>query len=207
MPSLSQAKTLGGVGSILVVLFLVPIVGWILTIAGFIMILGAVKYISDVSQNRAIFNDMLISTLLVIVGVVVGGAVVLGTVLSTLGNIFPGGIPANPGAVPSNLKLSDIFTLIRGVLLGLAVIWIFLIVSAVFLRRSYRKISAFVGVGMFNTAALLYLIGAALTIVFGVGLIVVFIAEILQIVAFFSIPDQPPMPPATIPPSSITTTG
>jgi uncharacterized membrane protein len=69
-------------------------------------------------------------------------------------------------------------------------------VSAIFLRRSYDKIGMRLNVNMFHTTGLLYLIGAALTIVI-VGLFIVLIAEILQIVAFFSIPEQPPsaMPP------------
>ena len=55
----------------------------------------------------------------------------------------------------------------------------FLIVSAVFLRRAYDSMSKELGVGMFSTAATLYLVGAALTIVL-VGFILLFIAEILQ---------------------------
>ncbi len=195
MPSLSQAKTLGGIGSILVILFPIPTVGWVLSIAGLIMVLVAVKYVSDVSQNKAIFNDMLFSTILAIIGVVAGVVVLLGTVFSALARIFPGGIPANlGGGPPPNVTTGDIFSLVGGVLLGLAVLWVFLIVSAIFLRRSYGKIANFVGVRMFNTAGLLYLIGAALTILFGVGLIIVLVAAILQIVAFFSLPDQPPTP-------------
>ncbi len=53
-------------------------------------------------------------------------------------------------------------------------------------------------IGMFHTTGLLYLIGAALTILF-IGLVIVFIAEILQIVAFFSIPEQMPMGPQPMP--------
>lgn len=78
-----------------------------------------------------------------------------------------------------------------GIAAGLLVVWVFLIVSAVFLRRAYNSMSKELGVGTFSTAATLYLIGAALTIVL-VGFIVLFIAEILQAVAYFSIPDQPP---------------
>jgi len=85
-------------------------------------------------------------------------------------------------------------------------------VSAIFLRRSYDKIGMRLNVNMFHTTGLLYLIGAALTIVI-VGLLIVLIAEILQIVAFFSIPEQlpspmppqqtwgPPTPPPPMPPS------
>jgi hypothetical protein len=47
------------------------------------------------------------------------------------------------------------------------------------------------GVGMFRTAATLYLVGAALTIVF-VGFILLLIGQIVQAVAYFSIPDQVP---------------
>jgi uncharacterized membrane protein len=207
MASLSQAKTLGGVGSILAILFLVPYAGPVLTIAGLIMVLIAVRYVSDTAQDRAIFNDMLISTILAVVGVVAGVIVVVGTVFSALGRIFPGGIPTSPGVVPPTLTTSDLITLVAGAILGLAVIWIFLIVSAIFLRRSYRKISAFVGVGTFNTAGLLYLIGAALIILFGVGFIVIFVAEIVQIVAFFSLPDTPPTPPSGAASTSMGTTG
>jgi len=177
-------------------------VGWLLSIIGFILVLVAVKYVSDVSQNKSIFNDMLISTVLAIVGVGVGVLVVLSTVLPAIRTLFPGGVPPNPGILPSG----NIFSLLGGVLAGLAVIWVFLTISAFFLRRSYGKIAAYLNVGMFNTTALLYLIGAALTIVI-VGFIILFVAEILQIIAFFSIPEQPPMPPATVTPTPITTTG
>ncbi len=52
----------------------------------------------------------------------------------------------------------------------------------------------------FRTTALIFLIGAALLII-GIGAILIFVAGILQIVAFFSIPDQMPQPAmATAPP-------
>ena len=78
-----------------------------------------------------------------------------------------------------------------GVLGGLLVVWIFLVISAVFLRRCYDTMGKKLGVSIFNTAATLYLVGAALTIVF-VGFIVLFIAEIIQAIAYFSIPALPP---------------
>ncbi len=208
MASLSQAKTLGGVGSILVILTIAPLVGWVLGIVGFVLVLVAVKNISDLSRNPPIFKGMLISTILAIVGVAAGVLVIIGSAFSGFSNLFPGGIPLynQPGVLPATLSTGDIFRIIAGILVGLAVVWVFLIISAIFLRRSYRKIAAYLNVGMFNTAGLLYLIGAALTIVL-VGFIILFVAEILQIVAFFSLPDQRPMPPATISPSPITTTG
>jgi uncharacterized membrane protein len=44
---LIQAKTYGGIGSILVVLSLVPYIGFVLGIIGLVLVLVAVKYISD----------------------------------------------------------------------------------------------------------------------------------------------------------------
>lgn len=209
MASLSQAKTLGGVGSILVLLGAIPNVGFVLAIVGFILILVAVKNVSESLADPAIFNDMIIAVLLAIVGLVVFGIIVVAAIFSFLN---PGTIGAiTPGTVPPGF-LGAIGLLIA----GLIVVWVFYLVSAIFIRRSYDKIGTRLNVSMFHTTGLLYLIGAALTIVF-VGLLIVLIAEILQIVAFFSIPEQlprsmppqqawgPPQPPAPIPPSQAPT--
>ncbi len=61
------------------------------------------------------------------------------------------------------------------------------------------------GVSIFCTSGLLYLIGAALTIVL-VGFLLIFVALILNVVWFFSIPDKAPMtapypPPLLLPQS------
>src|SRR2546425_241394 len=67
MASLSQAKTLGGVGSILVLLGAIPNIGFVLAIVGFILILIAVKNVSESVNEPAIFNDMIIGAALTIV--------------------------------------------------------------------------------------------------------------------------------------------
>src|SRR2546427_420670 len=85
MASLGQAKTLGGVGSILVLLSPIPYAGAVLAIVGFIMILIAVKYIADVLGDQKIFNNMIISVVLAIIGIVVGVVVVLSAVYSLIG--------------------------------------------------------------------------------------------------------------------------
>ncbi|MDH2899392.1 MAG: hypothetical protein PXY39_00300 [archaeon] len=63
---MSEAKTLGGVGSILVLFTAVPYVGVVLGIAGFVMVLIAVKYISDVIGIEQVFRNMIISVLLAV---------------------------------------------------------------------------------------------------------------------------------------------
>ncbi len=203
MALLSQAKTLGGVGSILALLGIVPSVGPILQIAGLIMTLVAVKYISDILGDKRIFNNMIISVILAIVGVAVLVVFVVGAIARFVGfaSLF-GAQPVSPGTLPP----ADVISLIAGLIVGLLAAWVLAIVSAIFLRMSYKSIAARLNVGLFSTATLLYLIGAALTIIL-IGFVLIFVAQILLIVAFFSLPDQPPTPPSGTAPASMTTTG
>ncbi|MDV3293677.1 MAG: DUF996 domain-containing protein [Nitrososphaerales archaeon] len=189
MAQLSQAKTLGGVGSILMLLAVIPVVGWVLSIAGAIMVLLAIKHVSDIVQDKSIFNNMVIAIVLSIIGVVVGVAVIFGTMFTTLGlGAYAGRFPSF--STPPTFPAGDWMGLMLGALTGLAIIWVLLLVSAIFVRKSYETTAKKLGVSMFGTAGLLYLIGAALTIVL-VGFVLLFVALILNIVAFFSIPDQP----------------
>jgi len=192
MASLGQAKTLGGVGSILVLLSPIPYAGAVLAIVGFIMILIAVKYIADVLGDQKIFNNMIVSVVLAIIGIVVGVLVVLSAVYSLIGL---GRYTYTPGTTTLPTGFSAV---IVSIIAGLVVIWIFYLVASIFLKRSYDTIATRLNIGMFHTTGLLYLIGAATAIIF-VGFIIVFIAEILQIVSFFSLPEQMPMGPKPMP--------
>jgi len=64
MASLSSAKTLGGVGGILVFIPFLSLVGWIL-------ILLATKEISDSVQDKTIFDDALLAGITAVIGAVV----------------------------------------------------------------------------------------------------------------------------------------
>ncbi|SRR5579875_876406 len=200
MASLSQAKTLGGIGSILALLAFVPYAGWVLSIVGFVLVLVAVKYISDVLGDPSIFKNMIISVVVAIVGAIVAGVAVAGAIFSLLG--FSAGL--GQGATVGAFSLAGFVT---SLIIGLVALWVLFIVSAIFLRRAYNTIAVKLNVGMFRTAALVYLIGAALIIVI-IGFIPLLIAQILFIVAFFSIreeqiPVSSPHPPPVSPPPTM----
>ena len=210
MASLSQAKTLGGIGAILAILFWVPgNVGIGLLIVGLVLMLVAVKNIADVLGDHAIFSSMLYSVLLAIIGPIIA-TVVLFEAAASFVNIFSGLTPGMT-TLPSGF-----FAVIGIVILAAVVLWVCVLISAVFLKRSYDTIATKLRVDMFHTSGLLFLIGAATLIVI-VGFVILFIAAILQIVAFFSIPDQvapqtpqqpgwgPPPPPTPMPPSQAPT--
>ena len=93
------------------------------------------------------------------------------------------------GAVFSAVTLAA--SAIAGIAVGLAIAWVALIISAIFIRRAYDTMGARLNVGSFRTAGILYLIGAILTIIL-VGFLVLFVAAIFQIIAFFGIPDSVP---------------
>lgn len=197
-----SGKNFGRNRFILLLLTIIPTVGVVLSIAGFILILIAVKYISDSLGDRSIFNNMIIAVVLAIVGVVVAVVAVLASIFSFVGLGFFNGWSFGQNFNPSTIPQSDLISLIAGILLGLIVIWIFLIVSAIFLRKSYNVIGSKLGVGMFRTTALLWLIGAIIPVI---GLVLIFVADILQIIAFFSIPDQTVQvqPPQGQPPQQV----
>jgi uncharacterized membrane protein len=162
MGKLSDAKMLGGIGSILQIVPLVGVVGYILTLI-------AVKYVSDEVNDSSIFSDMLYAVITGIVGILVGGFVVF---FGALSSIFTAGLGAIAGGIAF-----------------LAIVWIALVVSAVFVRRAFNKMAEKLNVSTFRTAGMLYFVGALLTIVL-VGFLLLFVAFILQVVAFFSIPED-----------------
>jgi len=172
MASLSSAKTLGGVGGILVFFPVLSLVGWIL-------ILLATKEISESVQDKTIFDDALLAGITAVIGAVVFAFVFALTV-------FTGSAAVGPFA-PGPFAFSGLFLGVLGTF------WVFTVISAIFLKRSYEKISQRLNVNAFATAGLLYLIGAALTIIL-VGFLILLIALIFQVVAYFSIQDRPPAP-------------
>ena len=180
----------------------IPPLGWVLSLIGAVMVLFAIRYISEALNDRSIFTNMVVAISLEIVGVVVGLGVLVETVLSTIGlgvvtNYYSGGIPnvsLPPSLVSGNLA---------GLVVGVVIIWATILVSAFFVRRSYESVSKRLGVGMFGTVGMLYLIGAAFTIVL-VGFVLLLLALILNMIAFFSMTDQPipqPLPQGPIQPT------
>jgi uncharacterized membrane protein len=198
---LSDAKILGGIGSILMLL---GFISAFISIVGLILLLIAVKFVSEATGDESIFKNMMYAVIIGIFGIALAIATFVVTFSSLSGfGFLGGGFPVGAGSFnPSDIGAFSGF--IGGILVGLAVLWIAFIISALFARRSYDGMASKLGVKIFSTAGLLYLIGAALVIIFGIGLILIFIAVILTIVGFFSIQEQqvspPPPSPGTLQP-------
>ena len=178
---------MGGIGSILVLLTPVPSIGWVLGIVGFILTLIAIKHISDVVGDRTIYSNMMISVIMAIISIAIAAVTVIAAFLRILGM---GSFVGSTFVLSPNLQPGDWVGFALAVIPGLIAVWILLILSAVFLRRSYNSIAARVNIKMFETAALIYLIGAA-TVIVAIGFLLIIVAEILFAIAFFSIQDLP----------------
>ncbi len=151
-------------------------IGAILTLVGlgfvgFILKLVGVKRISDATGNEEIFSKYLWAAVLAIIASVL-------TLAAMLSGMFSGHI--------------------LGIGMVAVVAAIIMIVAAYFMKQSYDLVARETGVKMFSTVALLYIIGAILTVIM-IGVFIILIAAILEIVAFFSLPDSTPESSASTP--------
>ena len=207
---LESSKNLGGIGALLIfagpLLSALPRVGGytgLLSLVGAILVLIALKGFADYYRESGIFNNALYAIIAAIVGVVVFVAVLI---IALVGFFAELGLNISNLQDWSSLSSIDwqtlgnfdfIFRFIGVILLGVVVLFVFLVITVVFLRRSLGLMSSRTGVGLFGTTGLLLLIGAILTI-FIIGILLIWIAMLLLAIAFFSIrPQQAPSPPST----------
>ena len=93
----------------------------------------------------------------------------------------------------SSIMFDQLLSMMLPVVIGLLLSWILFIISAIYLRKSYNSMGERLNENMFNTSAKINLIGAIFSIIL-IGFLIIFIAHVLQIVVFFSIPDEIPEP-------------
>ena len=194
--SFDSSKNLSAIGSLLMVIgFLGSVVpyGGILSIVGLILLLVGLKGLSSYYQENDIFNNTLYAIIIAIVGAVVAVATLIVTAVSAFATI---GIDINNvndwtnfgteiGTYFSDFaNFSELWTLIGAVVLAMLVIFVSMIISMYFFRKTMTQLSTKSGIGLFGTAGLLMLIGAVLTII-AVGLLIIWIGLILATVAFF----------------------
>ncbi len=195
MASLSQARTLGEVGAILVLLGLTlgevgtilvqlnltSIIGVFIAIAGLILILTAVKYISELLEDRSVYSYAQIAVALFIVGIVAAQAVLI--IEISLSYNYPA----------TTLTTSVFSSTFLGFLVSArTILGVFVLVGAIFLRTSYEVIGTRLSLELFKKTGPLFLIGIGLTITLGpgLGLLILAAAAIMQVAAFFSLPVQ-----------------
>lgn len=183
--NLESNKNLGGVGAILLV------IGCIfppLALVGIILLLVAMKGLSEYYNDKDIYRDSLYGVIFGIVGIAV--ATIIFAIFFI--RMRAGRLINTP--ISSYMPIRFIF----GIILVLAAIFIFFLLEAIFVRKSFDHLSVKTGNKIFETAGLLLLIGAILTIVL-VGFIILFAAWIVTAVSLFSIQSTQQVMPAPSP--------
>ena len=201
---LKSSKTIGGIGAILIVISVLPYISQIpfIGLIGALLVLVALHGFASAYKESGIFSNALYGILAGIIGVVlavvIGIAVVLPNITDFLLKVFPSWngdwttITSLSGMIPntSNIGFGDIIPFITAAILVIATLWVFAIIATFFVRRSLVQLSAKTNVGLFSTAGTLLLIGAVLVIVFGLGLLLMWIAALILAIAFFRIRTQ-----------------
>ncbi len=171
------SKTLAGEGSILLLLGLVPTVGWVLGIVGIVLLLKAMKELSYYYQDESIYRNTLTGLKYYIVALIAAAvAIGIGVVSFSSMGLFSG--------APPSLAFGFVGGVVA-ILAGLVIAFVFYLLAATHLRKVFEAMAQKTGESSFATAGTLLLVGAALTII-GVGLILILIAWIFATIGFFS---------------------
>jgi uncharacterized membrane protein len=203
--TLESSKILGGIGSILLVIgpFGSPYTT-IVGLAGLVLVLIALNDLANHYKERRIFNNYLYGVVTTIVGAVIAGAVAIWAAFGILSVLD---IKITNWTDWSALRNYDwkAFTNWTGLAPYLATIagalvllFVCLVIAAILMRRSLNTLSQKSDTHLFATTGLLFLIGAALTIIL-IGYILLWITLILLAVSFFEMRTEPTQPQTTQP--------
>jgi uncharacterized membrane protein len=169
------SKTLAIEGSVLLLLGLIPTIGWVLGIVGIVLLLRATKELSYYYQDESIHQNAWIGLKYYIVALI---ALAVGTGIGiasfATAGLFAGATFAFTAGTAAG---------ILAILAGLVVAFVFYLLAAIHLRKSYDKLALKSSESSFNTASTLLFIGAILTII-GIGVILILISWIFVIIGF-----------------------
>jgi uncharacterized membrane protein len=186
------SKTLAGEGSILLLLSIVPYVGWVLGIIGVILLLRGVKELSNYYQDEAIYQSTLAGVKFYIIALIAAGVAVAALAFG-VGSATGFKFKSNHFALTAGFGVG-----LAVFLVGLVVAFIFNLLAASHLRRTFNTLARKSGEPSFTTASDMLRWGAILTIAL-VGMILIFVAWIFATIGFFTMKSRqfeqyPPRP-------------
>jgi len=169
---LSKIKIMGGIGTILSLLG-----GGVISLAGWILILIAFWELTKMTQEKSIFKNYLIGSILGSIGMV---GFIIGIILCFSGLAQYSTKPSSSFEKPIPLSFS---------LSILIVCWALMVFGKYLVMKSFKKVTEITQEEKFATAGTLYFIGGLATLVL-VGFLIGFVGQIFAILAFFSLPDK-----------------
>ena len=186
-----QALNLAKVGILLFLGAIIPYIGSIFPIAAGIILLIAYSKFSKYYRDNAIFNQCLAGFITSYAGSIISFGLIIGGLVGTFMGMEE--IRSEPEKIvekvvenPGLLFSSSL------VVIGLVLGFLVSVVSNYFYFNANKQLSIATGEKLFNTAGLLYFIGAVLNIIL-IGVAVTLIGYVVHIVAIFSLePEEIP---------------
>lgn len=172
-------KIFGGLGAIFVVLSFVPYVGWILGIAGIVLLFIALHKFGEIFQDKNIFNKFLTGFLVSLAGIII-------FFIFGIFSFIPIFINARHEAgAPMNFDMG-MFGI--WIIFAIIVFYIINIIATKYYRQCFNLMADYTNINLFRLAGTFIFWGAIGLIVFGLGAIAILVGWILLAVAFFSLP-------------------
>jgi uncharacterized membrane protein len=171
------SKTLAIEGSVLLLLSLIPYVGWVLGIIGVVLLLRGMKEFSSYYQDEKIYQDSLKGVKFYIIAIVAAAVAIAAITL---------GVWSATGFTADFVLTAGFGIGLIAFLVGLVVAFVFYVLAASHLRRTFNTLAQKSGEASFTTAGTLLWVGSILTIIFGIGLLLIPIAWIFATIGFFT---------------------
>jgi len=180
-----QAITLGRIGILLPIASLIPFIGTLAGLAVMVLLLFSHYYFSKVFEKPDIFKNALIGTIITVATNILGFILLFVAVGSAIFSLSGGSMESFEIEQIQKILFESGLTIFAGIVMLAG-----LIVGYYFIYQSLISLANVSGIKHFKTAGLLYFIGSILILLFFLGFLVIFVAWILHIVAYFSIQPQ-----------------
>jgi uncharacterized membrane protein len=170
------SKTLAIEGSVMLLLSLIPYVGWVLGIIGVVLLLRGMKEFSGYYQDEKIYQNALTGVKFYIIAILAAAVAIVGLTI---------GVWSATGFTADFVLTAGFGVGVVAFLVGLVVAFVFYVLAASHLKRTFYTLAEKSGEDSFRTAATLLWIGSILTII-GIGLLLILVAWIFATIGFFT---------------------
>jgi uncharacterized membrane protein len=170
------SKTLAIEGSVMLLLSLIPYVGWVLGIIGVVLLLRSMKEFSGYYQDEKIYQNALTGIKFYIIAILAAAVAIVGITI---------GVWSATGFTADFVLTAGFGVGLVAFLVGIVVAFVFFVLAASHLKRTFYTIAEKSGEDSFRTAGALLWIGSLLTIVL-FGLLLILVAWIFATIGFFT---------------------